>query len=113
MAAFDRQEFINNVKNVINRVSNMKDKVKALKTLDNFQDKNEKDNYLFIFEDNDLWDIYTDIIIKWQEIKRTLTEKESDRYGNSLPDEMLDINWCKNTREVLQYKIKEAREKIK
>ncbi len=83
---FNREAFIDNVINVINRVSNMKDKVKALKILDFFQDKNEKYYYQYIFVDDELCSIYMDVLDKWQDIHRTLNEKEERVYGDSLPE---------------------------
>jgi hypothetical protein len=108
MSTFDKEQFINDVNHTINRVSNMKDKVKALKILDMFQDKNEQDYYMFIFGDNEIWSIYNELIFKWQDIYYSLTEKESNLYGNTLPDEMLDINWSKNTRELFHKRVADA-----
>jgi hypothetical protein len=87
----------------------MKDKVKALRLLDNFQEINEKEYYMFIFGDNELWDLYLDVVIKWTDINSSMTEKELDRYGDSLPDEMDDKDWTKKQGELLCRRIKEAR----
>ncbi len=109
MDTFDKEQLIKSMQNIISRVSNMNDKVKALKTLDKCAKTQEDTKYMYIYGDFEIWDVYTDMIIKWQEIFRDMSEREKEIYGSSLSDDMLDPEWCKNERKELLFKIRLVR----
>lgn len=111
MVTFNREQFIINIKNIIGRVSNMKDKVKALQLLDKFQYNTEENYYLDFFADDELWNIYSDTLIKWMEIRDKMTQKELENYRKALPSIMDNIDWCKIQQEIFDNRLRDANNK--
>ena len=111
MEEFNRDNCIKGIDNVLNRVKNMNDKVKALLILDRHEDELAEKYFKYIYTDDELYtDYYMELNWKWQEIRDSMTEKEHERYGNALPKEMEDVNWSKNARETFERRVKEAKE---
>ncbi len=71
----------------------MKDKVKALILLDKHQEKWGPYLHDIIKEE-----VYDDLLYISLTFSQSLNHSDSERYGNTLPDEILEPGWCK--REV-------------
>jgi hypothetical protein len=87
------EQWIHESKALLNRVTCMKDKVKALILLDKHQKKWEPYLHNIIKEE-----LYDDLLYISLTFSQSLNYSDSERYGNTLPDEILEPGWCK--REV-------------
>jgi hypothetical protein len=105
---FNRKEFIKSINNTLNRVSQMKDKVKARIILDKFIDMSEENYYLYFFADEELWEIYSDILYKYRLISENMNENEIKQYGTHLTNIILNPDWCKKEQEIFLNRIKES-----
>ena len=107
---FNKENCIKCINNTLNRVKNMNDKVKSLLILDRYEDELDSKYFKYIYADEEVYKNYMELIWQWGEIRETLTEKEHDRYGNTLPKEMDELDWSKNTRELFEKRLKETGE---
>jgi proline dehydrogenase len=103
----DTSKYIQESKQVLNRITNMKDRVKALKTLDNHEDKwraQKREIFIEILKNKNetVDEIHSELSYQYFKIKEQMTDSEIERYGNSLPDDLLDPDWCKNQREHIE-----------
>ena len=96
MCQMDFAKYMKESKQVLQRVEQMKDKVKALILLDTHEKKwHDSIRHIRIQKDTEVYDIYTDLLNTYLVISKSLTDSEGVRYGNTLPDEILEQDWCK------------------
>jgi hypothetical protein len=110
MEVFDKQNCIRGIDNTLHRVIEMKDKVKVLLTLDKYEDMLDTTYFKYIYSDDEVYKKYMELVWKWYEIHDSLTEKELNKYVNLLPVAMENDNWSRETRELFEKRLEEAKE---
>ncbi len=97
------QKFIQESQVLLQRISGMKDKVKALFLLTKHETKwNMYEREIWHHENPLIMELQEDLLIQSLDISRSLNTYESERYGNMLPDEILDPGWCRKQEEHIQ-----------
>ncbi len=100
----DFVKYIRESRQSIKQANKTKNKVQALKILDQHDDKWEeyKRNILIeilVNKNTELDEVHSELSYCWYKIKDSMTIEEQERYGDMLPDEMLDSNWTRQQKE--------------
>jgi hypothetical protein len=99
----DSVKFIQESQVLLERVSAMKDKLKALFLLDKHEKKwNIYNREIWHHENPLVIELQEDLLIRSLDISRSLNKSESERYGNMLSDEILEPGWCRKQEESFQ-----------
>ncbi len=100
----DFAKYLRDSRQIIKQANKTKNKVQALKLLDQHEEKWEEYTAeilteIIINKNMELDEVHSELSYCWYKIKDSMNIEELDRYGDTLPDEILDNNWTKQQRE--------------
>ncbi len=100
----DFAKYLRDSRQTIKQANKTKNKVQALKLLDQHEEKWEEYTAeilteIIINKNMELDEVHSELSYCWYKIKESMTIEELERYGDTLPDEILDNNWTKQQRE--------------
>jgi hypothetical protein len=100
----DTVKFIQESKILLQRISAMNDKVKALLLLDTHQAK------WWDVHGCEMWHHANPLVMELQDtllyeslkLSESLNKSETERYGTMLPKELLEPGWCRKQEEIIK-----------
>jgi hypothetical protein len=100
------EKYMRESRQTIKQANKMKNKVQALKLLDKHEDKWEeyKRNILIeilVNKNAELDEVHSELSHCWNTVMGSMTTEELDKYGATLPDEILDSNWTRQQIELI------------